>query len=267
MARGLLDWPGVILGLIDQPLTAVLPAPLALAFWALVSAWLSMWVYRRFSSQDEMAALKPQLKAVQARLSKYDGEFSGLLPLIRENFRLSGKQIMLALGPALLAGVPVLFVLVWISNAYGVTMPPAGEPVEVHAVVAAGAGVDANASDWRWRGTEAEVLQSMDEAGHAWSIAWPRADASLVTEDGDKIIVLPLARPAPVVHQRKWWNVLIGNPAGYLDGDSPAEAVYLDLPKQQMLPFGPGWMRGWEFLYFLLLIAGSLGLKFIWRIH
>ena len=34
-SRGLLDWPGVVLGAINQPLVAVLPEPVVLAFWAL----------------------------------------------------------------------------------------------------------------------------------------------------------------------------------------------------------------------------------------
>ena len=61
MERGLLDWPGVVFGLVNQPLVAVLPEPVVLAFWALVSSWLTMWVYRRFSNQEKMAALKPQI--------------------------------------------------------------------------------------------------------------------------------------------------------------------------------------------------------------
>ena len=39
MERGLLDWPGVVFGLVNQPLVAVLPEPVVLAFWALVSSW------------------------------------------------------------------------------------------------------------------------------------------------------------------------------------------------------------------------------------
>ena len=266
ISRGLLDWPGVVLGAINQPLVAVLPEPVVLAFWALVSSWLTMWVYRRFSNQEEMAALKPQVKAVQKRLSNYDGEFSGLMPLIRENFRLSGRQIMLALGPALLAGVPVLFVLVWISNAYGVTMPVTGAEIKVRAVAT---GTEDNPG-WQWQGTSTESLPSSNDArAQAWKLKWPAAEsgATLITADGEDILSLPPNQPAPIVHKRQWWNTLIGNPAGYLPPDGPAAAVYLDLPKKQMLPFGPSWMRGWEFLYFVLLIIGSLGLKFIWRIH
>lgn len=265
MDRGLLDWPGVVFGLINRPLVAVLPEPVVLAFWALVSAWLTMWIYRRFSNQEEMAALKPRIKAVQKKLSNYDGEFSGLLPLIRDNFSLSGRQIMLALGPALLAGIPVLFVLVWISNAYGVTMPAAGSSIEVRAVPAE----SISTRGWQWYGTAAEAMAGTDQPDRAWRLSWPGPDASamLIAERGQEILELPPEHPAPVVHQRRWWNALIGNPAGYLDPENPAEAVYLDLPKKQMLPIGPAWMRGWEFLYFVLLILGSLGLKLIWRIH
>ena len=276
MERGLLDWPGVVFGLVNQPLVAVLPEPVVLAFWALVSSWLTMWVYRRFSNQEKMAALKPQIKAVQKKLSNYDGEFSGLFPLIRENFSLAGRQLGLALGPALLAGVPVLFVLVWISNAYGVTMPPTGAQVEVRAIAAtsvatsgaASTAGDADAENWQWHGTQADPTAT-DEAGRAWRLAWPAPgrSAELITERGEDVIEIPPAHPAPVVHKRQWWNTLIGNPAGYLEPSNPAEAIYLDLPKKQMLPFGPSWMRGWEFLYFLLLIIGSLGWKLIWRIH
>jgi hypothetical protein len=264
MSRGLLDWPGVVFGWIDQPLRAVLPDAVVLTFWALVSAVATMWVYKRFSNQDKLAALKPELKAVQQKLSSYDGDFGGLKPLIAENFRLAGRQIGLALGPALLAGVPVLFVLVWISNAYGVYFPAAGTPVQVRAVAD-----DGDASDWRWPNASPSPAESAAAPGHAWTVAWPAADdpARLVTGDGRAVVELPPPNASPVLHERQWWNALIGNPAGYLESGNPARAVHLDLPHTEVLPFGPGWMRGWAFPYFVLLIAGSLGLKFAWRIH
>lgn len=261
---GLLDWPGVVFGLVNRPLVAVLPEPLVLALWALASAWMTMAVYRYFSNQEKLAALKPQVKAVQKKLSNYDGEFSGLMPLIMENFRLSGRHILLALGPALAAGIPVLFVLVWVSNAYGVKMPAAGAEIEVRAI----AGQRDNAPDWQWRGADARPLAGGDEPGSAWRVSWPAPESpATLVNNGADVVELPPEQSSPVLHKRQWWNALIANPAGYLSAEAPAEAVYLDLPKKRMLPFGPGWMRGWEFLYFVVLIIGSLGLKFIWRIH
>lgn len=266
MSRGLLDWPGVVLGWINAPLVAVLPEAVVLAFWAVVSSFLTMWVYRRFSNQEKLAALRPQVKAVQKKLSNYDGEFSGLKPLIMENFRLSGRHILLALGPALLAGVPVLFVLVWVSNAYGVKFPEPGTLIQVRAVAAD----DGQATrDWEWEGVPTRRVEGLEAPGTAWSVPWPEPADPVVlrTAAGVAAVELPPKRPTPVLHERHWWNALIGNPGGYLEPGNPAAAIHLDLPKTEILPFGPGWMRGWEFLYFVLLVAGSLALKFIWRIH
>ena len=34
-----------------------------------------------------------------------------------------------------------------------------------------------------------------------------------------------------------------------------------------MLPFGPDWLRGWIASFFAILLAGSLLLKYLWRLH
>jgi hypothetical protein len=69
------------------------------------------------------------------------------------------------------------------------------------------------------------------------------------------------------VHQRRWWNVLVGNPAGYLPGPGDVDAVELNLPRAEFLPFGPGWLRGWIGYFFGIVIVLSLALKFLWRLH
>ena len=77
----------------------------------------------------------------------------------------------------------------------------------------------------------------------------------------------PVFRVVPVLHKKLWWNSLIGNPNGYLDDDHPVEAIYFELQSMEFLSFGPGWIRGWEFSYFVLLIIVSLVIKFAFRIH
>ena len=77
---------------------------------------------------------------------------------------------------------------------------------------------------------------------------------------------VPLARPVPVVEKRHWWNALIGNPAGYLPEAGPVERIELSLPAVEVLPFGPSWLRGWEVLFFTLLVAFSLIIKKVGKI-
>jgi hypothetical protein len=261
---GILDWPGIVFGLINDVLLLALPLPVTLVFWAFVSGWATMWVYWATSNQDKLAALKPQVKAVQDKLKTYDGEFSGLIPLIRENFRLSGRHIGLAIGPALIAGIPVLFVLVWGSNEFGAYFPEPGEPVNVEV---SSESVERDADNWRWIGTESRHLPSAVDEPLRWRLAWPDDTARLETAGGKAALELPLESPAPIIHERQWWNLLIGNPAGYLPDDNPADTVRMGLPTHEILPIGPDWMRGWLFTYFVVLIAVSLGFKFYWKVH
>ena len=76
-----------------------------------------------------------------------------------------------------------------------------------------------------------------------------------------------MAEPVSVVHQRRWWNALIGNPAGYLPSPGDVDVVELDLPQPEFLPLGPEWLRGWMPLFFAIVLAFSLLLKFVWRLH
>jgi len=272
-ARGWLDMPGLVLARIDRSLGDLVPAIARVAGWALLSAWLTMWIYARTSNQRRLAALKPEARRLRRAIGDYQGRFAGLLPLIGRNLRLSIQHLALALGPALLAGLPVLLVLVWLSGAYGVRAPMAGS--EVRVALEAEAGV--TSADWHWHGTAARGLDDSD-ADAAWVLAWPmpalpaalHAGKDGSAEDTGSAAVLatlPPQRPVPVLHKRRWWNTLIANPAGYLPEDSPIAALAMQLPRVELLPFGPAWMRGWMFVYFTLLVAGAVLLKIRWRVH
>ena len=88
-----------------------------------------------------------------------------------------------------------------------------------------------------------------------------------MVQGNTEVLKLPTTALSPVVHKHQWWNVLIGNPAGYLDDGQPVEAVFLELPRQAYLPFGPHWTRGWEFLFIGLLFSFSSAIKIVFRIH
>lgn len=262
--RGLLDLPGIAFDRIERSLANALPAPLRIGFWALLSAWLTMWVYRATSNQTRLAEVRSQARGLRARISRYEGEFGGLLPLIGRNLALAGRQLRLALGPALLAGLPVLFILVWISVAYGPKLPLPGSHVEVR--VEPVEGIDA--SSWRW--LPAHVHKQTDpDAERSWRLGWPMrfAPARLVDSDGQVLAELPPQRATSVLHPKRWWNTLIANPGGYLSDAAPIAALRLELPDTEVLGFGPDWMRGWAFLYFVLLIGGAVWLKIRWKVH
>lgn len=236
---GLFDLPAPLFDLADG-LMDVLPAAARLAVWAAAGAALSMFLYRAISPQRRIAALSAEAAALRRSLNHHDGEFADAWPLIRSNLGVAGRRLALVTPPAIVASLPLIAIIVWIAGAYGHYFPEAPGPVPARAEPAGDA--------------EARVERSG---------AVPR----LVVRSGSAVTELPLVQPVPVVHKRYWWNFLFGNPAGYLPGKSPVERVYLELPRIEVLSFGPGWMRTWEATFFVLLVAFSLLIKQVARIE
>jgi hypothetical protein len=267
MSLGLLDLPAPLWSLLDRGLAAAWLPPVArVALFGALSGWLCMWLYRRWSRQDQLAVLAPEVKAARADLAAWDGDFAGLMTRVRTVFALSGRHLRLTFAAAMLAGLPVLLVLPWLSNQFGHAWPAPGEPVRVQVLAP-----PAPAAPLAWdRPDQAPALRTIPgEIGPAWSVAWPAPGSTLVlAADGAQLLSLPLAAPVTVVHQRvPAWNWLVGNPAGYLAAEAPIEAITVALSPLQLHGIGPAWLRGWLAVYFIVLIVVSLALKLRWRLH
>lgn len=238
-----------------------IPATARLLLWSALCAFVSMWLYRLTSNQKRISELKSQLKGAQKALADYDGDdFSGLIPLMKQSLGLSFRRLGRTLGPALLASVPLIFVLAWASNQFGNHLPQPGEEVAVTIVPVT---PQAPAAQLQWR----DVITRASGKGEL-SLLWPESHSNAgVQLGGAELLKLPLPHPSSVVHQKKWWNSLIGNPAGYLPAQPAVEAIYFDLEQQEFLPFGPDWMRGWLCLFFVGVLVFSLVVKAALRIH
>ena len=261
MSLGLLDLPAPLFDALDGAAAALgLPAGVRVALYATASAWLCMALYRRLSRQDELAGLAARTRALRAELATYDGPFEGLMQRVRELLRLSGRHLRLSFVPALVAGLPLLLLLPWLSNQFGLRLPAGGEAVQVRAIEPT---VDASALVW------SDPSARWDAEAGAWTLAWPAREAPVrLTHRGAALLELPLPAPAGVVHAFvPGFNHLIGNPAGYLPEGAPLAALEFDLPAQALQPFGPAWLRGWMALYFGVLIAVSLVFKWRWKLQ
>lgn len=257
-ASGVLDLPSPLLGGIDGLLSGWLPPTARLVLWAVVAAVASMALYRVTSNQPRLAAIKAEIVVLRGRIAGFDGPFAEMWGLMRRNLILALRQIWVTLMPALLGSVPVVFLLVWVSNSFDLALPKPGDPVAVQAFARDGAPLP----PLRWVPGGARTL-----GDGRWTVAWPDAGAPLELRDADqRLLTLPLAAPAGVVHQRRWWNSLLGNPAGYLPPGA-VDAVDIALPARSYLPFGPAWLRGWMPLFFAVVLAVSLLLKLAWRLH
>ena len=83
--------------------------------------------------------------------------------------------------------------------------------------------------------------------------------------DGRELLRLP-ADPSPVKLKRHWTALFFADPAGYLPDGSPVTAVSVGYPPNEVLPFGPGWVRSWWFFFLSVTTAAALAVKFAFRI-
>jgi hypothetical protein len=208
-----------------------------LALWGLASGVASMWLYAMISPQRRIAEGKRAQYAARLELDGFDGEFADAWPLIRRLLGSSLGQVRRVLMPAVLASLPVLCVLVWLSNAYGYQPPQRDTPIQV---------MPAELQE-RWQTTDS-----------------PQPQIEIHDSQGGLVTRVVLGAPVPTMEKRRWWNLLIGNPAGYLSSDGTVERLQPELPRRQHLPFGPDWMRGWELVFLFATVVASLVLK-RWR--
>ena len=255
---GVFDVASPLFSWVDGLMSGWLPDTVRLVLWAVVAAIASMALYRVTSNQAKLGAIKAEMGQLRQEIAAFDGPMSEMWGLVGRNLRLALRQVWVTFVPAVIASLPVLFLLVWVSGHFDATMPRPGEQVAIAALTDDGAP----AADLRWQG-EAQA----DGEGR-WTVAWPAAGQHLELRGADDQAVLSLPPPAPVgvVHQRRWWNTLLGNPAGYLP-PGPVDTVEIGLPTREYLPFGPSWLRGWIPLFFAVMIAVSLLLKIFWRLH
>jgi predicted AlkP superfamily phosphohydrolase/phosphomutase len=247
---------------VDGLMSGWLPALGRLTFWGIAAAFLTMGLYRLTSNQSRLAVIKEESGALQSRLAGFDGPFSEAWPLLRRNFSLAGRRLWFTFVPSVIASLPVIFILVWVSNTFDARLPESGEPIEVEAF----AGDGQQLPPLRWRGADGGVVEG---SSGAWTVPWPEPGRAieLIDSDGTVLLTLPTPEPGTIVHQREWWNALIGNPAGYLPSPGAVDHVSLGLPQAEFLPFGPDWLRGWIPFFFGVLIVFSLLLKFLWRLR
>ena len=254
---GFFDLPAPLFGVIDQGLGLVLPALVRLVLWGVLAGWMTMVVYRRLSNQDKIRQLKIKQKKQQKIISRFDGEFEELLPVIRNTLGLGIRQLGLSLGPALLATIPILFIVIWVAGAFGYQQPAVGTSVGIDIKPAL---ADNDRLEW-------SSPTMLNKTAKGWTLSWPSADQPVsMMQDGQALFDLPFEYNIPVIHKRQWWNWLVANPVGFLPDEALFDSVDIALPPQQFLGFGPDWLRGWMFSFFVTFLLSSVGFKLILKI-
>jgi len=248
---GIFDLPAPLLGWVDAGLGLIAPPTLRLIVWGLIAGVGSMALYWLLSPQEQIAGAKRAAARARQALDAHDGEFADAWPLIRDLLGNALRQLRLVLWPAVVASAPAICLLAWLSSTYGYGFPSPPEAV----------GIKTSPEQLR-----AELVPPMWSPLAAPAPAGTTHRIVLADQSGNVVSTIPLAVPITTIDKRHWWNLLIGNPAGYLPDDAGVERIQLDLPAEQYLPFGPLWLRAWYGVFFAALLASSLAIKLWARI-
>ena len=226
---GLLDLPAPVFDFVDRSLLGALPPLLRLVLWAIAGAAISLALYRLLSPQRRIAQAKAAALDARRRLNAHDGDLETALPLMRQSMTAALRHVGLVFPAAIVASLPVLALLIWLDAAYGYQLP---------------------------QDRQAPVV-SVEPA--TYSGQWqPNGSIEVRDQGGADVAHLTLAEPITQIAKRQWWNVLIGNPAGYLPDQGPIESVSIALPERQYLPIGPDWLRSWVTVALTVLVIASL---------
>jgi hypothetical protein len=255
---GLFDFPAPILNYLDG-LLQFLPALFRLLLWGFVSGLLSMLLYALISNQARLSSLKLEIRGTRAELATSDGSFDELLQVVQRALGLSFKHLGLVLLPAFFASLPLVCVLTWASNQFGYHFPEPGTAVSLTIQP------ESQASELSVVPAGVEVTPLTD----GLQVTWPDENAELTLVDGagHPLVAIPPPAPVPLIHEKLWWNLLLGNPVGYLPAESPVKAVFIELPEQRHLHLGPSWLGHWLTVFFSALIVSALLTKVILKIE
>ena len=110
---------GKIVNTLIESLALLLTPPnlIAVVLFATVAGAASMLLYRRYSPQQKLRGLDLELAETQQAIHRYDGEFDGMRPLFRQLISLSCKRVWMTFLPSVIAGIPLIIIMVCLGFA------------------------------------------------------------------------------------------------------------------------------------------------------
>lgn len=249
MNPGLLDLPAPLLTAIDGLLSGFIPAALRVIVYGLLVSYFGMRIYARLSNQRRLRAVQRRTRQVRRQLHDPNIEFDQLLRVSRLSIQHSLRHLLLVLAPSLAAMLPFLLVFPWASNEFGAPPPAAGTQLNWC--------VDPPADAQRVR-----IGSAIPGADGCTEAPWPQAAIEIRIDD-QPVASAPWSGSSEILHARRWWNLLLANPAGELPAMVGPLTISVQFPPRSLLPFGPDWLGSW---LTLILVPGFVaGLYWRWR--
>jgi hypothetical protein len=222
---------------------------LLVVFWGSVAGALAMLLYRWTSNQQDIRDRKQQLANLRSHMRSPDLEQREIMALSMQNLRGSLSLLGRVVGPSLLSAVPVLLIASWLHTEHCCLRPAPGDAVTIR-------------YEPKSVPVQLDTVSTLSGPGIKvvrYQSAKPLIDIEV---GGVRAFQLDLRSP-PIgpVSVPRWWNAGFANDGDYLDPRAAIDELTVDLQPKEFISAGPGWIRGWEFLYFVAIFVVALALK------
>ena len=247
----------LVLNLVDGWLASLLPLAVRLAIWGALAGSLSMIIYAKLSPQASIAKMKTKTRSLQRAMLNMDLVFADFMRLSKENLKTSLRLFFTVLGPAVVSAIPVILLAIWIHTCLAYEAPPTPDDLEV---MTEGRSIELQLLNYN----ELNEISKNEIQARNFAVS-----EEIVIKIDNKVIYSgnPLSPPMPVIHKRRWWNVILDSPAGYIVKDAPIDSMKLNISRKQIIKWMPGWASGWEVPFFIFVLIANLGIKYGFRIE
>lgn len=252
---GFFDLPSPLFSLVSRFLVPFLPETGIITIGACFASCFSMAVYLLLSPQKRLAVLKQHIVDTRMNIAGHHEEFGSVVKLGAQLLSLTLKQVLMTSGPAVAAALPVIFIYVWMSNTFTLDLPDNGM-VKVSLFP---------------QNCAARLVTELGrpQKNGTWFVPWHSLGSHLQIVDGigQTVVNSDTNAYVSILHKRKWWNLFLGNPAGYIENSSTLERVEFDFKRLEYFCFGPSWLRGWKGLFLGVTFSLSFAVKSFFKIH
>lgn len=245
------------LNFFDDVLTMVnLNLFLRILLWGVISGVIATWLYVLVSDQSVLRNQKHSLKVLRAHLANaQDGEFDEILNLSLKNLKQSLLLLKMVLWPTLVSSTPVLVIILWLSAFHSYRLPS-------HDILS----IELLSPIGQIEVMPPESIVKRD--GRVVNLSIDNSSSIRFYDDNGVVYEgIPASPPIPFVYPWHWWNIVLGNEAGYLRSGSQLEAIHFQYEPKVLLSGVPEWISNWQFPYILGLTSTAFGLRLKFKIE
>ena len=242
---------------IDYWISLLLPFVIQNLFWGIIAGTFAFIIYWLLSDQDCISNIKNDMKDLRKKM--FDSSLEDKAEynsLAKKNLSLSFKLLGKILLPATLSILPVVIIAIWYDMNHSFIIPFEQDKVAVSSLPIA---IDFNVEPYE--------ISSNDIDGNTFIYpVHPLDKISFFNKNGLIYSDAPFSKPIPYITKRKWWNLILGSPIGYLYDEANIEVLIFDYPEKVVFNKIPKIINGWELLFFLGIFITALPLRIIFKV-